>query len=258
MARGYWQQVMVADPIEDSKQQTQILFDALDAEKAQYEALVGAARQILHDLVGRSFLEGEPVSRIYAAYRLQLANEKIEAAASLFPLASEVNLLQAFTCAQLNDFRCVRASFDAQRSLTRPVSFYAAVFYSVPEPNSRAKQRRTYGKFEFDKGTVRFAEISTVNPKKRSAQPPTLGAGDDRLGRLGAADGLRSAKFQGFTVPATAIKHLENRDGLLYLEVDDRRIKRRHMLIEPLSLALGGSSNRTRGAAASEQLHQHC
>lgn len=237
-ARAYWQQVILADSIDESKQQAQILIDSFDAEQAQYEELVGAARQILHDLVGRSFLEGEPVSRVYAAYRLQLANEKLESAAYLFPLASEVNVLQAFTCAQLNDFRCVRASFDAQRSLTRPVSFYAAVYYSVPEPNSRPKQRRTYGKFEFDKGTVRFAEISTVNPKKRSAQPPTLGAAEDRLGRLGAADGLRSAKFQGFTVPATAIKHLENKDGLLYLEVDDKRIKRRHMLIEPLSLAL--------------------
>jgi hypothetical protein len=215
-----------------------VLVDALDADKAQYEELVTAARQILLELVGRSFLEGEPVSRIYAAHRLQLANEKIQAAGSLFPLASEANLLQAFTCSQMNDFCCVRASFDAQRALTRPVSFYAAVFYSVPEPNNRAKQRRTYGKFEFEKGTVRFAEISTVNPKKRAAELSALVAGDDRLGRLGAADGLRSAKFQGFTVPATAIKHLENRDGLMYLEVDDRRIKRRHMLIEPLSLAL--------------------
>lgn len=237
-ARTYWQQVILADPIEESKQQTQIVIDSLDGEKAQYEELIGAARQIVHDLVGRSVLEGQPVSRVYAAYRLQLANEKLASAAYLFPLASEVNLLQAFTCAQLNDFRCVRASFDAQRSLTRPVSFYAAVFYSVPEPNSRPKQRRTYGKFEFEKGMVRFAEISTVNPKKRSAQPPTLGAGEDRLGRLGSADGLRSAKYQGFTVPATAIKHFENKDGLLYLEVDDRRIKRRHMLVEPLSLAL--------------------
>ena len=237
-ARAYWQQVILTDSIEESKQQTQILIDSLDAEQAQYDELVAGARQILHDLVGRSFLEGEPVSRVYAAYRLQLANEKLESAAYLFPLASEVNLLQAFTCAQLNDFRCVRASFDAQRSLTRPVSFYAAVFYSVPEPNGRPKQRRTYGKFEFDQGTVRFAEISTVNPKKRSAQAPTLGAAEDRLGGFGAADGLRSAKFQGFTVPATAIKHLENKDGLLYLEVDDKRIKRRHMLVEPLSLAL--------------------
>jgi tetratricopeptide (TPR) repeat protein len=237
-ARTYWQQSILADPIEESRQQTQILVDALDADKAQYQELVGAAREILHELLGRSFLEGEPVSRIYAAHRLQLANEKIQAAGSLFPLASEANLLQAFTCAQMNDFRCVRASFDAQRALTRPVSFYAAVYYSVPEPNSRAKQRRTYGKFEFEKGTVRFAEISTVNPKKRTAEPPALAAGEDRLGRLGAADGLRSAKFQGFTVPATAIKHLENREGLLYLEVTDRRVKRRHMLIEPLSLAV--------------------
>jgi hypothetical protein len=138
----------------------------------------------------------------------------------------------------MNDFRCVRASFDAQRSLTGPVSFYAAVFYSVPEPNSRAKQRRTYGKFEFEKGTVRFAEISTVNPKKRAAEPPAVAAGGDRLGSLGMADGLRSARFQGFTVPATAIKHLENREGLLYLEITDRRVKRRHLLVEPLSLAL--------------------
>ena len=237
-ARAYWQQVILADPIEERRQQTQLVVDSLDADKAQYEELVGAARQLLHELVGRNVLEGEPVSRVYAAYRLQLANEKIQSAAFLFPLASEVNLLQAFTCSQMNDFRCVRASFDAQRSLTRPVSFYAAVFYSVPEPNSRAKQRRTYGKFEFEKGTVRFAEISTVNPKKRAAEPPAVVAGDDRLGRLGTADGLRSARFQGFTVPATAIKHLENRDGLLYLEITDRRVKRRRMLVEPLSLAL--------------------
>ena len=128
----------------------------------------------------------------------------------LLPLASEGNLLQAFTCSQMNDFRCVRASFDAQRSLTLPVSFYGAVFYKGVEPKKRAKQARTYGKFEFEKGTLRFAEISTVNPKKqdRDARPSPV-AGEDRLGRLGAADGLRAAGFQGFTVPASAIKHLE-------------------------------------------------
>ena len=108
--------------------------DGLDAEKAQYDELVGAARQLLNDLIGRSLLEGEPVGRIYAAYQLQLANEKIQSAAFLLPLASEGNLLQAFTCSQMNDFRCVRASFDAQRSLTLPVSFYGAVFYKGVEP----------------------------------------------------------------------------------------------------------------------------
>jgi tetratricopeptide (TPR) repeat protein len=237
-ARTYWRQVILADTIEESRQQTQLIVDGLNTEKAQYGELVGAARQFLNDLVGRSLLEGEPVGRIYAAYQLQLANEKIQAAAFLLPLASEGNLLQAFTCSQMNDFRCVRASFDAQRSLTLPVSFYGGVFYKAVEAKKRATQPRTYGKFEFEKGTLRFAEISTVNPKKRTAKPPALGAGEDRLGRLGAAEGLRSTGFQGFTVAAGAIKHLETKDGILYLEVDDRKVAHRKMFIEPLSFVL--------------------
>jgi tetratricopeptide (TPR) repeat protein len=237
-ARTYWQQVLLAETIEENRRQTQLILDGLDAEHAQYVELVGSARVLLQDLLGRGLLEGEPVGRIYAAYRLQLANEKIQTAAFIFPLGSEVNLLQAFTCSQMNDFRCVRASFDAQRALTLPVSFYGAVFYKAVEPANRAKQARTYGKFEVENGTLRFAEISTVNPKKRSAVSAARSAGEDRLGRLGAADGLRSARFEGFTVPASAIKHLETKDGLLYLEVDDRRVKHRKMLIEPLSLVL--------------------
>ena len=54
----------------------------------------------------------------------------------------------------------------------------------------------------------------------------------------GGKAGLRSAGFQGFTVASSAIKHLETQDGLLYLEVDDKRIKHRKMLIEPLSFVI--------------------
>ncbi|MEP7308685.1 MAG: tetratricopeptide repeat protein [Acidobacteriota bacterium] len=237
-ARTIWQQVILADPNDESRGQTQLIVDGLDAEAAEYNELVGAARLLLQDLIGRSLLEGERVGRIYAASRLQLANEKIRSAALLQPLAAEGNMLQAFTCAQMNDFRCVRASFDAQRSLTLPVSFYAAVFYKGVDPENREKTPRTYGKFEFEKGMLRFAEISTVNPKKQTAQLPASLAGEDRLGRLGSATGLRTPGFQGFTVAASAIKHLETQNGLLYLEVDDRNIKHRKMLIEPLSLVI--------------------
>jgi tetratricopeptide (TPR) repeat protein len=237
-ARTYWRQVLLADTIDERRQQTQFILDGLDAEKAQYEELVGAARQLLRDLVGRSLLEAEPVGRIYAAYRLRLASEKIQSAAMLLPLAPEGNILHAFTCSQMNDFRCVRASFDAQRALTLPVSFYGAVFYKSVEPKDRSKQPRTYGKFEFEKGTLRFAEISTVNPKKHTAEPAALVAGEDRLGRLGEADGLRSGRFQGFTVPSGAIKHLETKDGILYLELDDRSVKHRKMFIEPLNFVI--------------------
>ncbi len=152
--------------------------------------------------MGRSLLEGQPVGRVWAAYQLQLANDKLRSAAFLFPLAAEENLLRAFTCLQVNDFRCVRASFDAQRSLMLPVSFYGAVFYKGVQADKRAKEPRTYGKFEFDKDTVRFAEISTVNPKKQAAARASPAAGEDRLGRLGSASGLRSPGFQGFTIPA--------------------------------------------------------
>lgn len=237
-ARPYWRQVALAETTDERRQQTQVILDGLDSEKAEYAALVGAAREILQGLLRRRLLEGEPVGPVYAAYQLQLANEKIQSASYLFPLASEVNLLQAFTCSQMNDFRCVRAGFDAQRALGLPVSFYASVFYKHVEPANRAKEARTYAKLEFEDGTLRFAEISTVNPRKRSAVPAARSAGDDRLGRLGASDGLRSARFDGFTVPAAAIKHLESKDGIIYLEVDDRRVKHRRMLIEPLSLVL--------------------
>ena len=237
-ARAYWRQVIVADTIEDNRQANQVIVDSLDAEKKQYDEFVGAARQLLNDLIGRSLLEGEPVGRIYAAYQLQLANEKLRSAALLLPLASEGNLLQAFTCSQMNDFRCVRAGFDAQRALNLPVSFYGAVFYKGVDPKDRSEEARTYGKFEFDKGTLRFAEISTVNPKKRAAQVAVPVAGEDRLGRLGAAEGLRPGGFQGFTVPASAIKHLETQNGILYLELDDKQVKHRKMLIEPLNFVL--------------------
>jgi len=186
----------------------------------------------------RSLLTGEYVSRIYAAYRLQLANDKIQQAAWLLPLAPEVSALQAFTCAQLNDFRCVHASFDAQRSLGLPLSFYGAIYYDGMDPKKRVETVRTYAKFEFDQGLLRLAEISIVNPKKHTAIPSPVAAGEDRLGRLGAADGLRSSTFQGFTVPTKAITHFETNGSLLFLEVNDRSIKRRRMLIDPVRLVL--------------------
>ena len=77
-----------------------------------------------------------------------------------------------------------------------------------------------------------------MKPKKRTALLASPSAGDDRLGRLGAAEGMRAGGFQGFTVPARTIKHLENQNGMLYLEVDDKSIKHRKMLIEPLSFVL--------------------
>jgi tetratricopeptide (TPR) repeat protein len=206
--------------------------------EGQYDELVSAASQILRDLVGRSVLEAEPVGRIYAAYRLQLASSKIQFADLLLPIAPEASLLQAFTCAQMNDFHCVRASFDAQRSLTLPVSFYGAVFYKGVDPKKKSEQERTYAKLEFEKGTVRLAEISTVKPKKRTALLASPSAGEDRLGRLGVPDGMRAGGFQGFTVQARTIKRLENQNGMLYLEVDDKSLKHRKMLIEPLNFVL--------------------
>jgi len=247
-ARTYWQQAVLADTVEDTREQARLVVDGLDQEKGQYDELVNGARTLLHDLLGRSILTGEPVGRIYAASRLQLANEKLSSAELLLPLAPEGNLLRAFACSQVNDFRCVRASFDAQRSLTLPVSFYGAVFYKGVDPKKRPKEERTYGKFEFDAGTVRFAEISTVKPKRQTAQLATVAAGDDQLGRLGAADGLRSGRFQGFTVPARAVKKLETQGGILYLEIEDKAVKHRKMLIEPLNFVLeippGGPGSR--------------
>jgi tetratricopeptide (TPR) repeat protein len=236
-AREYWRQVLTAENGPDGAQQTETLLAGLDAEKGQYDEHISDSRKILHDLLARSVLEGEPIGRIYAAYRLQLANTQLQSADVLWPLAPEANLLQAFTCSQMNDFSCVRASFDAQRSLALPVSFYGAVFYKGVDPKKRDEAERAYGKFEFENGVVRFAELSTVKPKKRKATV-TPGGADDLLGRLGQADGLRHVGFQGFTVPATAVKHLETSGGILYLEVDDKHVKHRKMFIEPLSFVL--------------------
>src|SRR4029079_12410104 len=176
--------VLTAENGPDGAQQTETLLAGLDAEKGQYDEHISDSRKILHDLLARSVLEGEPIGRIYAAYQLQLANTALQSADVLWPLAPEANLLQAFTCSQMNDFSCVRASFDAQRSLALPVSFYGAVFYKGVDPKKRDEAERAYGKFEFEKGTVRFAEISIVKPKKRTALLASPSAGEDRLGRM--------------------------------------------------------------------------
>ena len=175
-----------------------------------------------------------------------------------FPLAPEANLLQAFTCSQMNDFRCVRASFDAQRSLTLPVSFYGAVFYKGVEPKKRAKQERTYGEVRVREGHVRFAEISTVKPKKRqrrcSASPAQA---SDRLGRLGAADGLRSGRLSGVHRPGQRDQASGNARRPPVPGGGRQEIKHRKMLIEPLSLRARGPPAGPGRAALHEQLHQH-
>jgi len=55
---------------------------------------------------------------------------------------------------------------------------------------------------------------------------------------MGVAEGMRAGAFQGFTVQARTIKRLENQNGLLYLELDDKSLKHRKMLIEPLNFVL--------------------
>ena len=237
-ARTYWRRVADAESSDDGRKQAELIVNGLDAERGQYDELVSSARKTLQDLLGRAVLEGQPVGRIYAAYRLQLANDQVQSASLLLPLAPEVNLLEAFACSQMNDFRCVRASFDAVHSQTLPVYFYGAVFYKGVEPKKRPDQERLYAKFEFDRNVVRFVEISTVKPKKRTALVAATVAGEDRLGRLGVAEGLRTGSFQGFTVSSAAIKHLETDNGIIYLEVDDKRVKHRKMQIEPLSFVL--------------------
>ena len=221
-ARTVWLPVLLADTNDDSRKQTQLIVDGLDAEQARYQELVGDARGRLQKLLGRSFLDGQQVGRIYAASQLQLANEKIQSALLLFPIAAEVNALQAFNCLQMNDFRCVRASFDAQRSLAQPVSFYATVAYKSANAGGR-----TYGKLEFETDTLRFVEVSSAKRGKRTVDVAGATAGEDRLGRLGAVDGLRSAEFQGFTVPTSAIRRFGTKDGVLLLELEDRKVERR-------------------------------
>ena len=237
-ARTYWSQLATAESTEDGRKQAELIVNGLDAEHGQYDELVSSARKTLQDLLARAVLEAQPVGRIYAASRLQLANDQVQSASLLLPLAPEVNLLQAFACSQMNDFRCVRASFDAVRSQTLPVYFYGAVFYKGVEPKKRPDQDRLYAKLEFDKDTVRFVELSTVRPKKHTASVAATAAGEDRLGRLGVAEGLRTGSFQGFTVSSGAIKHLETANGIIYLEVDDKHVKHRKMEIEPLSFVL--------------------
>ena len=142
-ARKYRRQVLTAENGPDGAQQTETLLAGLDAEKGQYDEHISDSRKILHDLLARSVLEGEPIGRTDAAYRLQLANTALQSADVLWPLAPEANLLgQAFTCSQMNDFSCVRASFDAQRSLALPVSFYGAVFYKGVDPKKRDEVER--------------------------------------------------------------------------------------------------------------------
>jgi tetratricopeptide (TPR) repeat protein len=229
-ARPLWQQLLSTDKSEERIVETQRILDGLDADLAQYQSLVGAARQRLQALLKRVLLDGQPVGHPYAAYQLQRANEDIQAALALYPIASEANALQALVCEQVDNFRCVRASFDALRALRRSAFFYGIV--------GSSRSNAAYGKIELDADTLRFAEISTVKGKKRVPKPVAQAAGDDRLGRLGEAVALQSTEFQGFTVQTSKIKQLRTEVGYLDLTLDDPKAEHRRMAIEPLNLIL--------------------
>ena len=250
----YWQSVLAHDVSNRWRAEASSALDELPAQKARYEQLIGESRQSLRDLLEGPLLSGRTLGHFYAADVLQRANASLQSAAALFPLAPEVNALQAFICMQLNDFVCVRGRLDMLQQFGHPAFFYASVFDNAVKGDHRPQESRTYVKFELDRNTVRMATISTAKPKKRTATVAAVPAGEDRLGNVGVPEGLGTTGFDGTTVRNTAISHLESRNGLLYLELNDATLKHRKMFIEPLSLAVVLPAE---GAGARKYINQY-
>ncbi len=239
-ARAFWQSAMAAEASEDRKLQAQLMLDSLDKRQQDCKSLVAAAREPLVDLLQKVIWEGDLVGRPFAVYQFQAANEKLRAAGGLCPLTPELNNFKGFVFSQMNDFRAVRRSNDVLLSHKLPVSFYG-VIYDRPfrDAKDKAGRPREYVKFEMEKDTVRIVRVALYNPKKHRTSPPASAAGQDKLGNFGTAEGLRGQTFDGFTLTAEGIKKLETRDGFILLELNDRKIKQRRLVIEPLHMALG-------------------
>jgi len=140
----------------------------------------------------------------------------------------------------MNDFHAVRRSNDILLSHKLPISFYG-VIYDRPfsDAKDKANRPREYVKFEMEKDTVRIIRVALYNPKKHRTSAPATSAGQDKLGNFGVSEGLRGQTFDGFTLSTDGIKKLETKDGFILLELNDRKIKQRRLVIEPLHMALG-------------------
>lgn len=239
-ARVYWQKAMATEKAEDRKQQAQLMLDSLDQRKQDCLSFVAAAREPLADLLQRVIWEGDQLGRPFAIHQLQTANEKLRSAGGFCPLAPELNEFKAFVYSQMNDFRAVRRGNDVLLSEGLPVSFYG-VIYDRPfaDAKDKANRPREYVKFEMEKDTLRIVRVALYNPKKHRTSAPSTAAGEDKLGNFGVPEGLRGKTFDGFTVSGDGIKKLETKDGFIMLELNDRKIKRRRLVIEPLHMALG-------------------
>jgi len=239
-ARAYWQKAMAAETADDRKEQAQLMLDSLDQRKQDCLALVAAAREPLADLLGKIIWEGDQLGRPFAIYQLQTANEKLRSAGAFCPLSPELNEFKAFVYSQMNDFRAVSRGNDVLQSQKLPVSFYGIIYdRAFADAKDKANRPREYVKFELENDTLRIVRLALYNPKKHKTFPPAMAAGTDNLGNFGAPEGLRGKTFDGYTVSAEGIKKLETRDGFILLELNDRKIKQRRLVIEPLHMALG-------------------
>ncbi len=238
-ARSYWQKAMATEKAEDRRQQAQLMLDSLDQRKQDCLSSIKAAREPLADLLQRVLWEGDQVGRPFAIHQLQTANENLRAAGGSCPLAPELNEFRAFVYSQMNDFRAVRRGNDVLVSQKLPVSFYGVIYdRAFADAKDKANRPRQYVKFEMEKDTLRIARVALYNPKKHRTTWPAKAAGEDKLGNFGVPEGLRGKDFDGVTVSAEGIKKLETRDGFILLELNDRKIKQRRLVIEPLHTAL--------------------
>lgn len=196
---------IATDP--EQRSDAQVHLDSLMTRRADYDAMVEDARDILSDLLARSIgldLEGvkhkahlssqqrnkankkykefanasEKLATPYVVRQLDRTRQVLELATAIFPLGVEANELLALIDLEGNNWPAALRSYDAIAAQGFPVSFYAQ------ETTSSDSKIVHAVKAEVDRESIRLVYLSTYHNDKKIAEAPDNSAGNDDLGNL--------------------------------------------------------------------------
>jgi Flp pilus assembly protein TadD len=245
-ARDYFTRYQKLTPNPDDQHPVDLHLTTLDARRAKYDEEVGAAREVLTDLLDRGLnlnfaqpggrghrperahaagkndnkktkkqVGGFAVPYAYAQEQLGLAADHLQLALSFSPLGAEANEMMALVYLQANDGRSAIRCFDAVAGQNLPVAFYA---------ECRGHKLDHAARCELTPNGVRLIFLSSYN-KKGQPTPPDHPAGKDGLGNLGIVPASQSQDpVDGLTLAQADIQQVETKNGVVRVKLTQQEI----------------------------------
>lgn len=245
-ARKHFSTFLEIETSPEARAEAKLHLDTLNAKRDKYEAEVGAAEEIVSDLLNRAmnltfnglddrsalykwtsqsrkaryekkakWVGGFGVPYAYAQQQLATAQEHLSLATSVMPLGPEANELLGFVMLQAGDGGSAMKAFDAVKSQDLPVAFYGEM---------RGHKQDRPVKCELSETGIQVIYLASYG-KNGKPIPPAKPAGSDGLGDLITdcrPSGEREAESSLFT--SRDIKRVETKNGHLVLKLANEEI----------------------------------